>query len=240
MFKEAWRDTKDFFGWNRRTIGKAIGPAIVGFIILYLWRGLEVVRGEISYLVGFTLGGIGIFFIVVFVWYLTKMYHYRGFRRDWWPEVEADVYGDEQRIIGVKVKNISSSLMKGCYGKLVGRNFVSKDRGPRREGELADWYFPPLSHYFPWFLNETAGNVDIEPNSSESLEVLTCFITSPEYYYVCTSGGIDYQRKYVRDFEYIIEIGWMFKEVEKIGVKITFTKEKWGVNVKGGSKVEYC
>lgn len=239
MLKLALGHTLEFFGWSKKSL-MHIPLWIVGFVSYGMWKGWEVAIGEIEYAIIFGFIPIGGAFVVLFFRYLIKAYDIGEYRKRLWPAVMAEMYGDPQRVISVKVTNESSSVMKDCYGKLVGCDFVKKSRGSKQSREFYESYFPPSNHYFPWYLHRTEGNIDIKPDRSESLEVLTSYRGTPEYYYLCTLGGIDYQRAYVSDCEYIIEIGWRFREAERMRVKLTFTMDEGGVNVKEGLEIMGC
>lgn len=65
----AWKDTKRFFGWNKRT-GISVGFWVVGAALLWIWRGVGAVMDEFVLIAAFTLAPGGLLALTVFSWNL--------------------------------------------------------------------------------------------------------------------------------------------------------------------------
>jgi hypothetical protein len=71
IWKRAWADTCDFFGWNKKSLLLPI-LWLAGAVVFYFWQGLEAVTGEIFVAIAFGLIPVGAFAILLLIWNLIR------------------------------------------------------------------------------------------------------------------------------------------------------------------------
>lgn len=129
----AFRDTKSFFGWNRKTV---IHPILygVGLIVYYLLYGEQGVIGEVWHFIAFGLIPVGVFILLLFLWNLMRAPVYIKFEKKMKPCLE--ILRITEQNVGqtgagwsLEIRNNGIEPAKGCHGNLEDIEFETPQGG---------------------------------------------------------------------------------------------------------------
>ncbi len=120
MWKRAAKDTRAYFGWNKRTVVPLLLWA-VGAFIYWQWQGRVAVKEELAVAAAFVLAPIGLFLILLYLWNLVRAPVFLKFEKEKEPCLEVRGFKRQDRGLsedgfnwGLRVKNVGLDPARGC------------------------------------------------------------------------------------------------------------------------------
>ena len=160
---------------------------------------------------------------------------------------------DGSQWLRLKIQNLNSTIVKGCYGKLLDRKMIGElpksmlhsQRELAKSGndDLPNWQLPPEGHRFPWSLTDhSLTSKNISGNGSSEYLYLVNFKWKAR----ATEGGLkQWQRaiwfpredgyEYVNycfcDFKLTVEIGSEVESIKPTRVQAIFRTNPNGIEL---------
>ena len=140
MCKRAFKDTKAFFGWNKRTL---LLPLFWcgGGIFYWQWQGVEAMLEEVAVAIAFGLIPVGIFAFLLFIYNLIRAPVFLRFEKEREPRlrIKEVIWGNAGAMyggnLGLLVSNGGLGRAEDCRGYLVEMEFAN----PSQNQSLFRW-----------------------------------------------------------------------------------------------------
>ncbi|MFC1993806.1 hypothetical protein ACFLVI_00925, partial [Chloroflexota bacterium] len=87
MWKRAWQDTRQFLGWNKKTLTVPISY-VISLVIIWQWQGTEAVKKELGAFIALGFAGIAILAVWIYLFNLIRAPVYIAREREKKPKIK--------------------------------------------------------------------------------------------------------------------------------------------------------
>lgn len=97
MWGRACRDTRSYFGWNKRTIVPPLVAWGMGAIIYWQWQGWDAMKEEIAVAVAFIISPIFLYLLLVYIFNLIRAPVYIKWEKEKEPTMTVSPYSGRRQ-----------------------------------------------------------------------------------------------------------------------------------------------